>query len=75
MSPRSPEERREDDVQDESLHAVHDAMSETPIPEEAPVSQDGSAHTEKAKQVQSIETTVELDRVAIYLKGPTAFSA
>jgi hypothetical protein len=74
MSPRSPKDTR-DDMPDKALHAVHDTMNEIQVPEEAasPVANDASA--KKANQVQCVETTVELDRVAIYLRGPTAFSA
>ncbi|WP_457092114.1 hypothetical protein [Microvirga sp. P5_D2] len=62
-------------MQDEVLHAVHDAMNENQVSAEAAAPAVEAASTDKANQIQVIETTVELDRVAIYLKGPTAFSA
>jgi hypothetical protein len=75
MSPRSPDDRREDDMQDKVSHAVHDTLNEAHAPAKTAVSQEEIAHAEKAEKVQCVETTVELDRVALYLKGPTAFSA
>ncbi|MGO4386402.1 hypothetical protein AB4Y85_02600 [Microvirga sp. 2YAF29] len=75
MSPRSPDDTHEDDMQDKILHAVHNALDETHESQKEPASVDEEAPAEKAKQVEFIETTVELDRVAVYLKGPTAFSA
>jgi hypothetical protein len=75
MSPRSPKDRREDDMQDKVLHAVHDALNEVHVPEKPTVPLDAGATGEAAKPAQPVETEVELDRVAIYFKGPTAFSA
>lgn len=71
MSPRSPEDRREDDRQNKVLHVVHNPTNEAPAPKE-PVAPLPAAAASPAKPD---ETEVELDRVAIYFKGPTAFSA
>ncbi len=75
MSPRSPKDTREDDMQDKALHVVPDAISEARALKEDAALADEMPPVEDAKQVEFVETTVELDRVAIYLKGPTAFSA
>lgn len=75
MSPRSPKDTREGDLQDKPLHAVHDASNETQISDKDAATSNEKAAAEKAEQARCVETTVELDRVAVYLKGPTAFSA
>ncbi len=75
MSPRSPNNRSKDDMRDKVSHIVHDAVNEAVAPEEAIASQDEPARADKAEKVECVVTTVELDRVALYLKGPTAFTA
>ena len=75
MSPRSPKDTRENDTQDKKLHAVPDVLSEAHASKEVPVPTDKKASADEAKKVEFVETMVELDSVAIYLKGPTAFSA
>lgn len=62
-------------MQDKFLHVAHSASNEAPAPEEPAVLLDEPASTGTVKPAPSIETELEMDRVAIYLKGPTAFSA
>jgi hypothetical protein len=75
MSSRSPEDTRENDTQDKKLHAVPEVLGEAHASKETTIPTDKKASTDEAKKVEFVETTVELDRVAAYLKGPTAFSA
>lgn len=71
MTPRNPDENSEEHMQKQVLQAIHDALNlETaadPAPQGAPAL--------SASQEVTPETKVELDRVEIYLKGPTAFTA
>lgn len=73
MSPRSPEESTEEDLQNKVLQAIQDAINEDKNTPVAPVEQDVAAPDTGADQ--KLDTKVELDRVETYLKGPTVFAA
>ncbi|KLK93749.1 hypothetical protein AA309_06890 [Microvirga vignae] len=73
MTPRNPEESPEETTQDEVLQAINEVLShdtEAPVvsvPENTPVL--------NAQPKETPDTKVELDRIELYLRGPTAFSA
>ncbi len=79
MIPRQPPEASEDDMQQEVLQAVHNALSEAEpanLAEETqndPDLQSNIASLQVASETQ--DTEVEIDRAEIYRRGPTAFTA
>lgn len=77
MTPRNPDESSRNDVQDEILQTLHDAMNEAPADDGAhsPAPAQAPAPSTQVEGMEIINEAVELDRLAIYLKGPTAFTA
>jgi hypothetical protein len=73
MTPRNPDDSYEETVQDEILQAVHEALTNETSAQAAPAERDTPIPAVKQEERQ--DTKVEPDRVEIYLKGPTVFSA
>jgi hypothetical protein len=76
MTPRQTDETSEDDVQNQILQAIHEALNdssedETPLARMPQQAGSPQAH----EQAGAADTRVELDRAEAYLRGPTAFSA
>lgn len=73
MAPRNPKEKHQEDVQKEAPQAIDNTFNNTP---EAPVDPvQHSVPLVDPQQEEALDTRVELDRLEIYLKGPTAFTA
>ncbi|MCG7391838.1 hypothetical protein MHY87_02825 [Microvirga sp. ACRRW] len=72
MCARSPEESSEEKVQTKILQAIHDALDDTQSPAEP---QHKDVPVSQTPQEKLLDTKVELDRVELYLKGPTVFTA
>jgi hypothetical protein len=70
MTPRNPDERPEEDPRDKDPQAVHDEHAHASGEQTSPSASDLASSLEEAP-----ETKVEIDRLALYLKGPTAFTA
>lgn len=73
MNPRKPGNGPREDVQNEVPQAIHEALDDG---KHAP------SHPEpvnlaplKARQEETLNTQIEPDRVEVYLKGPTVFTA
>jgi len=71
MTPRNPEESREKAEQDEILRAVHQAPNEATSTQGEPLQHDAPV---LAVQPEG-GSKAELDRVELYLQGPTVFTA
>ena len=69
MTPRKPPEHPDDEMQDEILQAVHDALNDFAALSD-PAAEQPLAGTQHAEDV-----AVEIDRIEAYLRGPTAFTA
>lgn len=75
MTPRNQDESSEETVQDKSLQPSPEAPNDKVSAQEEPAQQDAPVLTFRQKEIRNSETETELDRVEIYFKGPTAFSA
>ncbi|PVE22571.1 hypothetical protein DC522_20420 [Microvirga sp. KLBC 81] len=73
MTPRNPDESPEEKKQDKALQTIREVLNhdtEAPVvsvPESTPVL--------NVQPEETPDTKVELDRVELYLRGPTVFSA
>jgi hypothetical protein len=75
MTPRQTDETSEDDVQNQILQAIHEALNDS-SEDETPLARMPQAGSPQAhEQAGAADTRVELDRAEAYLRGPTAFSA
>ena len=72
MSPRQPPESPDDDTQRPLPQPAQDALDDTAALTD-PAGEDGVPEARQAEPAD--ETAVEIDRIAAYLKGPTAFTA
>ncbi len=72
MCARSPEDSREEDMQNKMLHPSHDGLNKEARGLAAP---EHRPSVLPARQDEAPDTKVELDRVELYLKGPTVFTA
>jgi len=73
MASRNPDESPEEDERNKALQSVHAAL---PIDENAPAAPgQQSAPVLEASQGERLDAKPELDRVEIYLRGPTVFTA
>ncbi|SCZ08868.1 hypothetical protein [Microvirga guangxiensis] len=70
MNARNPEDSPEEDVRKKGLRIVNDEMRGPSLPQHQ-----GAPVVPQACQDKAPDTKVELDRVEIYLKGPTVFTA
>lgn len=73
MTPRNPEESPDETTQDKVLQVPHEARKDEVNAQAKPVQRDEPVLV--VHQEATSDTKVELDRVEIYLKGPTVFSA
>lgn len=73
MAPRNPKESLERTEQDEVLHPVHEALKDETSAPGKPLQHD--APVLAARPEETSKADVELDRVELYLKGPTVFTA
>ena len=79
MTPRQPQENA-DDIEHRIEQAVHEALAES-VPEKSPEEQlrtelkQGVSSLPEVREPGAVDTTVELDRFEMYLRGPTAFTA
>lgn len=73
MTPRNPEESLDETVPDKALRAIHEACNDESSAQGEPVRQDAPALA--VRQEETRDTAIEPDRVELYLKGPTVFSA
>jgi hypothetical protein len=77
MTPRQPKETSSDEVRTEIRQAVHEALTDTP-PVGSPTDDHLLAQLKQStaiKEPGTVDTTVEIDRTELYLRGPTAFTA
>jgi hypothetical protein len=73
MNPRKPGNGPQEDVQNEVPQAIHEAPDDC---KHAPSHPDPvNLAPLKAQQEEALKTQIERDRVEIYLKGPTVFTA
>jgi hypothetical protein len=73
MTPRSPEDSPEEKVQDQALQPVREVLNKDASADLAQRST--PALNARQEEELDMKVEVELDRVALYLRGPTVFTA
>lgn len=81
MTPRQPQENADEEVQNEILQAVHEALDDPAQVKTLAddqllaATQQDAPLLQEVKEPAAADARVEIDRIEMYLKGPTAFTA